>query len=85
MTQRIVVVEAGIAGLACAVALQRDHEVSVVEERTDTTPGAAISIRPNALAALDELGQAMRCAPLSADGLRQVRRVPPVTNLSGGS
>lgn len=58
MTQRIVVVGAGIAGLACAVALRRcGHQVSIVEERTDTTPGAAISIWPNALAALDELGQ----------------------------
>lgn len=31
--------------------------MSVLEERIDTTPGAAISIWPNALAALDELGQ----------------------------
>ncbi|MCQ4359802.1 MULTISPECIES: FAD-dependent oxidoreductase [Mycobacterium] len=57
MTQRIVVVGAGIAGLASAVALRRrGYDVSIVEQRTDTTPGAAISIWPNALAALDELG-----------------------------
>jgi 2-polyprenyl-6-methoxyphenol hydroxylase-like FAD-dependent oxidoreductase len=57
MTLRIDVVGAGIAGLATAVALQRrGHDVTVIEERTDTTSGAGISIWPNALAALDELG-----------------------------
>lgn len=57
MAQRILVIGAGIAGLATAVALQRRHyDVSIVEERTDTSMGAAISIWPNALAALDELG-----------------------------
>ncbi|WP_445166012.1 FAD-dependent oxidoreductase [Mycolicibacterium sp. Dal123E01] len=53
----IAVVGAGIAGLASAVALtQRGHSVTVIEERTDTTSGAGISIWPNALAALDQLG-----------------------------
>ena len=53
----IAVVGAGIAGLATAVALQlRGHCVTVIEERTDTSSGAGISIWPNALAALDELG-----------------------------
>lgn len=57
MAQRIVVVGAGIAGLASAVALQRcGHDVTVIEERTDTSSGAGISIWPNALAALDRLG-----------------------------
>jgi len=57
MTQRILVVGAGIAGLATAVALQRrGHDVTIVEERSDTTSGAGISIWPNALAALDEIG-----------------------------
>ncbi len=57
MAQRIVVVGAGIAGLATAVALQRrGHDVSVVEARTDTASGAGISIWPNALAALDHIG-----------------------------
>lgn len=51
------VVGAGIAGLATAAGLQRrGRSVSVIEERTDTSPGAGISIWPNALAALDELG-----------------------------
>lgn len=57
MPTPIVVVGAGIAGLATAVALQRrDYDVTVVEERTDTSSGAAISIWPNALAALDHIG-----------------------------
>lgn len=57
MAHRIVIIGAGIAGLATAVALQqRDYDVSIIEERTDTSTGAAISIWPNALAALDELG-----------------------------
>jgi 2-polyprenyl-6-methoxyphenol hydroxylase-like FAD-dependent oxidoreductase len=57
VTKHIVVVGAGIAGLATAVALQRlGHRVAILEERTDTTAGAGISIWPNALAALDEIG-----------------------------
>ena len=57
MAQQILVIGAGIAGLATAVALQRrGHDVTVIEERTDTSSGAGISIWPNALAALDEIG-----------------------------
>ena len=57
MAQQIVVIGAGIAGLASAVALQRrGRDVTVVEERTDTSTGAGISIWPNALAALDHIG-----------------------------
>ncbi len=57
MPKRILVIGAGIAGLATANALQqRGHDVTVIEERTDTSSGAGISIWPNALAALDELG-----------------------------
>jgi 2-polyprenyl-6-methoxyphenol hydroxylase-like FAD-dependent oxidoreductase len=65
MAQQILVIGAGITGLATAVALQRrGHEVDVIEERTDTSSGAGISIWPNALAALDEigLGDAVRAA-----------------------
>lgn len=55
--KRILVIGAGIAGLASAVALQqRRHHVTLVEERVDTSSGAGISIWPNALAALDEIG-----------------------------
>ncbi len=57
MAQRIVVVGAGIAGLATAVGLHRHgYDVTVIEARTDTATGAGISIWPNALAALDHLG-----------------------------
>jgi 2-polyprenyl-6-methoxyphenol hydroxylase-like FAD-dependent oxidoreductase len=57
MNKRIAVVGAGIAGLASAVGLhRRGHAVTVLEQRTDTSSGAGISIWPNALAALDQLG-----------------------------
>lgn len=65
MREQFVVVGAGIAGLATAAALQRrGHRVTVLEERRDTSLGAGISIWPNALAALDEigLGDAVRAA-----------------------
>jgi 2-polyprenyl-6-methoxyphenol hydroxylase-like FAD-dependent oxidoreductase len=55
--QQFVVIGAGIAGLATAVALQRrGRDVTVLEGRSDTTTGAGISIWPNALAALDHIG-----------------------------
>src|SRR5690349_8660685 len=55
--QQFLVIGAGIAGLATAVALQRaGHDVGVIEARPDTTTGAGISIWPNALAALDAIG-----------------------------
>lgn len=65
MSQQILVVGAGIAGLATAVALQRvGVAVTIVEEKSDTSTGAGISIWPNALAALDviALGDAVRAS-----------------------
>ncbi len=57
MPAQITVIGAGIAGLATAVALGRaGHDVTVPEQRTDTTTGAGLSIWPNGLAALDEIG-----------------------------
>ena len=56
-SQKFVVIGAGIAGLATAVALQRrGHDVTVLESRSGTTSGAGISIWPKALAALDHIG-----------------------------
>ncbi|MCV7225455.1 FAD-dependent oxidoreductase [Mycolicibacterium komossense] len=59
-TSGIVIVGAGIAGLATAVALRRRGRTPTVIEARDNTAdsaqGAGISIWPNALAALDELG-----------------------------
>ena len=57
MSEHIMVIGAGIAGLATAVALQRaGYEVTVIERTRDTATGAGISIWPNALAALDAIG-----------------------------
>ena len=57
MPAHITIVGAGIAGLATAVALRRTgHTVNVIEQRADVGSGAGISIWPNALAALDEIG-----------------------------
>ena len=57
MPKQILVIGAGIAGLASAVALQqRGHDVTLIEERADRSSGAGISIWPNALAALDDIG-----------------------------
>jgi 2-polyprenyl-6-methoxyphenol hydroxylase-like FAD-dependent oxidoreductase len=68
VTQCIPVIGAGIAGLATAVALQRrGHQVAILEERTDGSSGSGISIWPNALAALDEIG--LGDAVVGADGV----------------
>ncbi|CAN5844599.1 FAD-dependent oxidoreductase [soil metagenome] len=60
MSEPIVVAGAGIAGLAAAAALQQHgRSVRVIEAREEesaTSPGAGISIWPNALAALDQIG-----------------------------
>jgi 2-polyprenyl-6-methoxyphenol hydroxylase-like FAD-dependent oxidoreductase len=57
MSAHITVIGAGIAGLATAVGLARaGYDVGVIERRTDAMAGSGISIWPNALAALDEIG-----------------------------
>ncbi|TDZ42247.1 FAD-dependent oxidoreductase [Mycobacteroides franklinii] len=57
MSDHIVVVGAGIAGLATAVALQESgRDVVVLDDRDGTSAGYAITLWPNALAACDALG-----------------------------
>lgn len=57
MSAHIIVIGAGIAGLATGVALRSaGNDVTVIEQRTEIATGAGISIWPNALAALDEIG-----------------------------
>ena len=81
----IVVIGAGIAGLATATALQqRGHSVTVIEERTDTGSGAGIGIWPNALAALDVLGlgDRVRAAGGRVSGVvRESRTIGQLVNL----
>lgn len=56
MSGHIVVVGAGIAGLATAVALQQSgRDVVVLDDRDGTSAGYAITLWPNALAACDAL------------------------------
>jgi 2-polyprenyl-6-methoxyphenol hydroxylase-like FAD-dependent oxidoreductase len=57
MSGYIVVVGAGIAGLATAVALQRSgRDAVVLDDRDGDSTGYAITLWPNALAACDALG-----------------------------
>lgn len=57
MSGHIVVVGAGIAGLATAVALQQSgRDVMVLDDRDSASTGYAITLWPNALAACDALG-----------------------------
>ncbi|MBN7411880.1 FAD-dependent monooxygenase [Mycobacteroides abscessus] len=57
MSDHIVVVGAGIAGLATAVAIQQSgRDVVVIDDRDGTSAGYAITLWPNALAACDALG-----------------------------
>jgi 2-polyprenyl-6-methoxyphenol hydroxylase-like FAD-dependent oxidoreductase len=74
-----VVIGAGIAGLASAIALKRAGFDVVVHERADRLEpiGAALSLWPNAVAALRILGAAYRieaeAAPIPALGVADAR------------
>ena len=85
---RVSVVGAGLAGLTFAAAARaRDLEVEIRDERPALGGGAALSLWPNALAALDHLGlgDAVRSvgAPVGGGVIRHadgslVRRIDPV-------
>lgn len=76
-TEPIVIVGAGIGGLGVAAALRnREHRVVVLEERAGLdTIGAGISLWPNALRALDEIGIGGRIrsagGPVATGGIRR--------------
>lgn len=55
---RILIIGAGIGGLAAALALHRDgHEVALVESAQEVRPlGVGINVLPHAMKALDEVG-----------------------------
>ena len=65
MEEEIVIVGAGIAGLATAVALRRVGIRALVLERSDRlrASGAALTLGPNAWLALDALGVAQKLTP----------------------
>ena len=60
----VVIVGAGIAGLATAVALKKAGVEALVLERSEglRTTGAALSLSPNAWLALDALGVSHKLA-----------------------
>ncbi|CAN1298660.1 Monooxygenase 3 [Linum perenne] len=63
MEEQVVIVGAGIAGLATALALKRVGIKALVLEKADSlrTTGAALSLLPNAWIALDSLGVSRNC------------------------
>ncbi|MBJ3774494.1 FAD-dependent monooxygenase [Acuticoccus mangrovi] len=83
----ILIVGAGIAGLAAALALEGFADVRVVERRraADANAGAGIQLAPNAVAALRAVGAADRVIAAAAqpDGLvvRSSNRRNPVGRL----
>ncbi|RVW24764.1 Monooxygenase 2 [Vitis vinifera] len=81
LEEEIVIVGAGIAGLATAIALKRVGIRALVLERSDglRVSGAALTLAPNAWLALDALGVAHKLTPLYA-----VREKMCITNVATG-
>ncbi|CBI37634.3 hypothetical protein VitviT2T_005828 [Vitis vinifera] len=82
LEEEIVIVGAGIAGLATAIALKRVGIRALVLERSDglRVSGAALTLAPNAWLALDALGVAHKLTPLYA-----VREKMCITNVATGA
>ncbi|PON83526.1 hypothetical protein TorRG33x02_206810, partial [Trema orientale] len=82
MKEDIVIVGAGIAGLATAVALKRVGVKALVLERSDglRATGAALSLFPNAWLALDALGVSQKLTSIYAPFKKGY-----VTNLETGA
>jgi 2-polyprenyl-6-methoxyphenol hydroxylase-like FAD-dependent oxidoreductase len=68
MMEDVVIVGAGIAGLATAVALKRVGVRALVLERSEglRATGAALTLFPNAWLALDALGVSHKLTPIYA-------------------
>ena len=66
LEEEVVIVGAGIAGLATALALKRVGIKALVLEKADAlrTTGAALNLFPNAWIALDSLGVSHKLKPL---------------------
>ncbi|CAN0839827.1 Monooxygenase 3 [Linum grandiflorum] len=66
MEEEVVIVGAGIAGVASALALKRVGIKALVLEKADClrTTGAALNLFPNAWIALDSLGVSHKLKPI---------------------
>jgi salicylate hydroxylase len=86
----IVVIGAGIAGLACALGLSGVDEVVVLERRpaVAANAGAGIQLSPNAMKALDAIGagERVRAVASAPDGLtvRSAGRTEPLVRVPYG-
>jgi len=74
MMEDVVIVGAGIAGLASAVAFKRVGVRALVLERSQglRATGAAITLQPNAWPALDALGVSHKLTPINLRTFIQV-------------
>ncbi|XP_052305474.1 monooxygenase 2 isoform X6 [Populus trichocarpa] len=81
MMEDVVIVGAGIAGLATAVALKRVGVRALVLERSEglRATGTALTLTPNAWLALDALGVSHKLTPLYTPSIKGY-----VTNVSAG-